>query len=345
MIFGAVALWQAVGWQQRFFEKSGETVLKKTRLIAVVGATASGKSALAEALALRLGGEVVSCDSMQVYRGMDIGTAKPSTAERERVPYHLIDVVDPTVDFSMVDYVRAADAAIADISARGHLPILCGGTGLYLDAVLRGEPASPGGDAALRAELQHIAEERGGDALYQMLTEADPESAAAIHPANVRRVIRALEIYRATGVPKSEWDRKSREAPPRYEATVLGLCYGNRELLYRRIEERVDAMLEAGLVAETKRLLEAGVFAASRTASAAIGYKELLPYLMGDVTLEEAVAELKTATRRYAKRQITWFSAKDYVVPLPADDENGPLKFEQIVNNALMLLKQSNNML
>ncbi|MBE6595611.1 MAG: tRNA (adenosine(37)-N6)-dimethylallyltransferase MiaA, partial [Ruminococcaceae bacterium] len=220
-----------------------------------------------------------------------------------------------------------------------RLPILCGGTGLYLDAVLRGEPESPGGDPALRAELQRIGEERGADALHRMLQEVDPESAAAIHPANLRRVIRALEIYRATGITKSEWDRRSKEAPPRYEATVLGLCYRNRELLYRRIEARVDAMLEAGLVEETKRLLEAGVFAASRTAAAAIGYKELLPYLAGEMSLEEAVADLKTATRRYAKRQITWFSAKDYVTPLAADDENGPLKFEQIVNNALALIK------
>ena len=331
--------------QRRFFEKSGETVLKKIKLVAIVGATASGKSALAEALAIRLNGEIVSCDSMQIYRGMDIGTAKPTAEERARVPYHLIDVADPTEDFSMVDYISAAEAAVADIAARGKLPILCGGTGLYLDAFLRGAPASPGGDPALRAELQRLTEEQGEEWLHKELAAVDPESAAAIHPANLRRVVRALEIYRATGVTKTEWDRQSRELPPRYDATVLGLCYRDREILYRRIERRVDEMIAAGLVEETKRLADAGVFAVSRTAAAAIGYKELLPYLAGEATLAEATEELKTATRRYAKRQITWFSAKDYVKPLAADDENGLLNFEQIVNNTLDLLQKTNNML
>lgn len=313
-------------------------MLKKPKILAIVGPTASGKSALAEALALRLDGEIVSCDSMQVYRGMDIGTAKPSEDDRRRVRYHLIDIADPEEDFSVVDYLTAAEAATADILSRGKLPILCGGTGLYLDAFLRGMPESPGGDPALREELSLLAKEKGNAHLHAALAAVDPESAAAIHPSNLRRVIRALEIYRATGVTKTEWDRRSREVPMRYDATVLCLCFEARELLYRRIEARVDEMIGAGLVTETERLKARGVFAVSRTAAAAIGYKELLPFLAGETALETAVEQLKMATRRYAKRQITWFSAKPYVTQIFADSAGKPRKFEEIVNNALELV-------
>ncbi len=286
---------------------------------------------------MHLGGEIVSCDSMQIYRGMDIGTAKPTPAERAAVPYHLIDIADPATDFSMADYITQADAAIADITGRGKLPILCGGTGLYLDALLRGMPESPGEDPALRAELADLAAKRGEIFLHDLLRQADPESADAIHPGNVRRVIRALEIYRSTGITKTEWDRRSRELPPRYDARVLGLVFQDRILLYDRIEARVDAMLAAGLIEETRRLDQAGVFERSRTAAAAIGYKELLPYLHGEIDLATAVSDLKTATRRYAKRQITWFSAKEYVVPLPVDEAGMLLNCEQIVKNALKM--------
>jgi tRNA dimethylallyltransferase len=326
------------GGNSRFFEKGGVTVSKNKKIVAVVGPTASGKSALAEELAQRLGGEVVSCDSMQIYRGMDIGTAKPTAVDRAKVAYHLLDVADPHEPFSMVDYVLAADAAIAEITARGRLPILCGGTGLYLDAVLRGAPESPGGDPAVRAELAALAEERGNEYLHGLLCEVDAESGAATHASNLRRVIRALEIYRTTGIPKSEWDRRSREQPPRYDAQILGLFFQNRELLYGRIERRVDEMIAMGLVEETARLSAAGVFDCNGTAAAAIGYKELLPYLRGECTLEEAIDALKTATRRYAKRQITWFSAKPYITRLVVDDGEKLCKFEQIVNNALAAL-------
>ena len=314
-------------------------MLEKPKILAIVGPTASGKSALAEALALRLDGEIVSCDSMQVYRDMDIGTAKPDAETRKKIPYHLIDVADPAEDFSMVAYLEAAERAAADILARGKLPILCGGTGLYLDAFLRGMPESPGGDAALRAELHARAAREGNEVLHAELAAVDPESAAATHPANLRRVIRALEIYRTTGVTKTEWDRRSREQPMRYDATVLYLCYEDRELLYRRIEARVEQMLDGGLVSETAALQARGVFALSGTAAAAIGYKELLPYLNGACTLEQAAADLKQATRRYAKRQITWFSAKPYVTPIVADRAGSVRNFEEIVNNAIDIIK------
>ena len=319
---------------------------EKPKILAVVGPTASGKTALAVELALRLGGEVICCDSMQIYREMSIGTAKPTEEEKRGVPHHLFDIKNPDEPFSAQDYVSLAEEAVSDILSRGKLPVFCGGTGLYLDAFLRGGmPETPGADAALRAELAAFAEARGAEALHRELLAVDPESAAQAHPNNLRRVIRALEIYKLTGVAKSEWDRRSRELPARYNAAVLGLVFADRALLYDRIERRVDMMLADRLLEETRALLHAGVFERSPTAAAAIGYKELLPYLRGEGTLDAAVTELKTATRRYAKRQLTWFCAKDYVRPLVMDGENGILKSEQIVNNALALAECAWNML
>ncbi len=315
---------------------------EKIKILAVVGPTASGKSALAVELARRLGGEVISCDSMQIYRGMDIGTAKPKKEEMGGIPHHLIDIASPKEPFSMAEYTAAAKAAVEDITARGKLPVFCGGTGLYLDAFLRGgAPRSPGADPAIREELTKLAAERGENYLHGLLAEVDPESAAATHPHNLRRVIRALEIYRATGIPKTEWDRQTRELPEAYLAAVLYLDFADRALLYERIERRVDEMMRAGLLEETRRLWEEGVFDASPTAAAAIGYKELLPYLRGEVDLAKAVETLKIATRRYAKRQITWFSAKDYIMPLRPDADGALLKYEEIVNNALEMSKKA----
>lgn len=316
------------------------------RIIAVVGSTASGKSALALELAARLDGEIVSCDSMQIYRGMDIGTAKPTREEQARVPHHLIDIRDPEEDFSAMDFVAAAEQAVQDILSRGKVPVFCGGTGLYLDAFLRGgEVETPGADEAVRAELHATVAEKGVLFLHEELAKIDPVTALSVHPNNVRRVIRALEIYRATGIPKSEWDRRSAELPPRYDAVVLGLAYDDREVLYERIERRVDIMLQEGLLEETRRLLEQGVFERSRTAAGAIGYKELLPYLRGECDLESAVAELKTATRRYAKRQQTWFSAKPYVQWITANEGKTVRKSEEIVNKSLMLIQNRWSML
>ncbi len=311
----------------------------KPRILAVVGCTASGKTALAVELAIRMGGEIVSCDSMQIYREMDIGTAKPDMAERRGVPHHLMDFVDPRDPrgYSCADYVRDARAAVADILARGKLPILCGGTGLYLDAFLRGGTFEvTDTDPALRAELAAMAEREGGEAVHAILRELDLEAAEATHPNNVKRVIRAIEICRTTGRKKSELDRASRAVESPYDATVIGLDYTDRTILYDRINRRVDLMLAAGLVEETRRLRASGVFDLCPTAAQAIGYKELFPYLDGTATLVEVAEVLKLATRRYAKRQLTWFRAKDLVEWVPCDDPSAPgmtRNFEDIVNN------------
>ena len=316
------------------------------RILAIVGPTAGGKTALSLALAKALDGEVICCDSMQIYRGMDIGTAKPTPEEMAEIPHHLLDVADPADAFSVNDYVTRAKEAVQDILDRGKLPVFCGGTGLYLDAFLRGGlPETPPADPVLRARLDAEADALGEDALHARLAAVDPESAETVHKNNRRRVIRALEIFELTGIPKSEWDRRSNEAPLCYNAAVIGLRFADRALLWSRIAQRVDLMLEQGLLQETKRLLEGGVFENSPTAAAAIGYKELLPYLRGECDLAAATEELKTATRRYAKRQMTWFCAKPYVHWIDACDENGVRKSEEIVNNALELSENIWNML
>ena len=305
--------------------------MKKIRLIALVGATASGKSAAALELARRTGGEIVSCDSMQVYRGMDIATAKPTLAERREIPHHLIDVAEPDAPYSVAAYLAAAEAAVHEIASRGNLPIFCGGTGLYLDRFLFGGlPATTVSDENLRAELLREAEEKGADFLHQELAKVDPVSAAAIHKNNVRRVARALEIYRLTGTPKSVWDAQTMAAECRYDAHVI-LLDRAREDLYRRIDRRVDQMLSDGLLEEVEALDRRGVFQKNSTAAQAIGYKEILPFLHGECDLQTAVESLKTATRHYAKRQLTWFFAKDYVEPVAA---------ETILSRALKILSE-----
>lgn len=314
----------------------------KPRIAAVVGSTASGKTALAIALAKAYDGEIISCDSMQIYRYMDIGTAKPTAEEMEGIPHHLIDIADPTDPrgYSCADYVRDARAAAEDILSRGKLPILCGGTGLYLDAFLRGGSFQETQvDQAMRQSLAELAEREGAEALHAMLRALDPQAAESIHPNNIKRVIRAIEICRTTGSTKTCLDRQSREEASPYDALVVGIRYNNRQTLYRRIERRVDEMIAAGLVEETARLRQMGVFETCPTAAQAIGYKELFPYLDGEETLVQAAEVLKTATRRYAKRQMTWFYAKSYVTWLDADDgeDTPPKDFEEIVNNAKKL--------
>lgn len=310
----------------------------KKKIIAIVGPTASGKSALALALAKEYGGEIISCDSMQVYKRMNIGTAKPSALEMSEVRHHLIDVKEPTESFSCEDYVSLASSAIDLVSESGRLPIVCGGTGLYLDALLRGGNSAPSIDTSdIRAELSLRAKNEGVFSLYEELLRVDPESAAAIHPNNVKRVIRALEIYIASGEKKSELDKRSKEFESPYDATVIYLNYLNRDILYRRIDSRVDSMIKDGLVEETRALMAERVFELNRTASQAIGYKELFGFIEGRESLDSAIEALKRATRRYAKRQVTWFSAKDYILPLDADSDNGLKTFEEIVNNAKKL--------
>ncbi len=302
------------------------------RAIAVVGSTASGKSALAMELCRRHGGELISMDSMQIYRGMDIGTAKPTLSEQAEVVHHMIDVVDPCENYSSGAYVEAAAKVICDVSARGALPVLCGGTGLYLDGLLRGGYGENYADPAVRAELEEFAQREGADALHARLAAVDPESAAATHPNNVKRVIRAMEIYLVSGKTKTALDRLSQSSEPQIDALVFGIRYNNREVLYDRINRRVDQMLAEGLVEETERLWKAGVFEVNATAAGAIGYKEILPYVKGHCSLETAAQELKTATRRYAKRQMTWFYAKPYVTWIDADPPQGQRTFKDIVN-------------
>ena len=268
-------------------------------VLAVVGPTASGKSALSLRLAEALGGEIISCDSMQIYRGMDIGTAKPTPDERKRVPHHLIDVVSPDEPFSCAAYKALAETAVSDVLARGGVPIFCGGTGLYLDSVLRIGSFSPDVPQEIRESL----EKESDDVLWEKLNAVDPEAAAAAHRNNRKRVIRALSLWEATGRTKTEWDRLSRAASPRYRPLVIGLDYRDRQLLYRRIEARVDAMLESGLAEEVRTLS----LDPASTAGQAIGYKEIALWLNGALSYEEAVALLKQNTRRYAKRQLTWF--------------------------------------
>ena len=316
--------------------------MTKPKILAVAGPTASGKSALAVRLAMLLDGEIISCDSMQIYRRMDVGTAKPTAEEQSLVRHRMIDIVEPDVDFSCADYVRMAADEVGDIIKCGKLPVFCGGTGLYLDAFLRGSDfADTSIDEALRSELREFAEREGNEALHAELQKIDPESAAQIHPNNVKRVIRAIEIYRTGGKTKSEIDRLSQQSESEYDALVIALRYNDRALLYKRIDDRVDAMIEDGLVEETRRLYDEGIFEINSTASQAIGYKEMLGYIKGECSLDAATELLKGATRRYAKRQMTWFSSKSYVRWIDADRDGCMRSFDEIVSDACAIMREN----
>ena len=281
------------------------------KIIAIVGPTAVGKTALALNLAKELDGEIISCDSMQIYKGMDIGTAKPTKEEMTQVKHHLIDIKEPNEEFSCADYAILAKEAIEDIVGRGKTPIFCGGTGLYLDSVIEiGSFSSGFKDENYRLELEKAALEKGNEYVHNMLKEVDIKSADEIHPNNLKRVIRAIEIYKCTGISKSEWDKKSKEQKPPYDVTVLFLCCEDREILKNRIDMRVDMMLSDGLLEEARSLYERGMLKEEYTSYGAIGYKELIPYFDGTDTYENCVERLKISTRQYAKRQITWFSRK-----------------------------------
>ena len=295
----------------------------KQKIIAVVGPTASGKTSLSIALAKALNGEILCCDSMQIYRDMDIGTAKPTAEEQAGIPHHLFDMVAADASFSCAEYTALAKQTVAEVASRGKTPIFCGGTGLYLDGVLRGGSSyeKTDTDPDYRAHLEHMAVEQGAEAVHAMLAEVDPEAAQATHPNNIKRVIRALEIYHTTGVTKTELDQRSRQIESEYDALVLGIRFPDTEELYRRINLRVDMMIEQGLLEECRRLMEAGVFERSATAAQAIGYKELFPYLRRELPLENCVETLKMATRRYAKRQMTWFRMHGNVVWLDRDGQ------------------------
>ncbi len=275
-------------------------------LLVIGGPTASGKTALAVELALKFGGEIVSADSMQIYKYMDIGSAKPDLSEKKGVPHHMMDIAEPTVNFSLGDYLELARKVIDDIHERGKLPIVAGGTGLYIDSVVKNtklekEAMSP----EIREKLKGFAAQNGQAALHKRLAEIDPESAERIHPNNVKRVMRALEVYEATGKTMTENIRESKQ-PAIYKVQQYGILY-DREVLYDRINKRVDIMFEKGLVEEVKSLVRMGC-TRENTSMQGIGYKEVLDYLEGLVTKEEMTENIKQSTRRYAKRQMTWFN-------------------------------------
>lgn len=297
--------------------------MAKIKTISIIGPTASGKTALSIELAKRLNGEVVSCDSMQIYREMNIGTAKPDLAEMDGIPHHMLDICDPEAAFSAADYASAAAEVISDISGRGKLPVICGGTGMYLDSLMKisayHEYAS---DEKLRGELTAYANENGNLALHDILKNIDPESAEKIHPNNVKRVVRAIEIYKTTGITKTELDAVQTSGETAYDNLNIIIDYADREILYGRINRRVDAMLNSGLEAEAKNLYDSGRLS-GKTASQAIGYKELIPYFEGKITLTEAAEQIKLSSRRYAKRQITWFNKYDGIRISPDTQNSG----------------------
>ena len=295
--------------------------LSKSRVIAVGGPTASGKTALSVGLAKAFGGEIINADSMQIYKNLDVGTAKPSIEERQGVPHYLLDFLPPETPYSVADYTAAADPLIQEITARGKLPLVVGGTGLYITSLLNGMAFAPEKtDPAIRARLQERAEAEGGAALYAELQSLDPDYAAQVHPNNLPRVIRALELYTATGRRMSEERVNARPAEPPYRSLCLCLTCRDRAVLYDRIERRVNLMVENGVLAEAKQVYDHRD--TYRTAAQAIGYKEFFPYFEGTGSLDECTARLKQATRNYAKRQLTWFRRQNDAVWLYIDEEN-----------------------
>lgn len=276
------------------------------KIICIVGPTASGKTGLSVELAKALGAEIVSCDSMQIYKYMDIGTAKPTEEERQGIVHHMMDFLDPRESYSVSRYVQEADPIVQDILARGKPVVLVGGTGLYLDSLIAGRQFAPLPQSGKREELTQIAETQGIEVLMEQLRAVDPEAAARIHPSNQKRVIRALEIWLETGKTMTQHDLETKAIPPKYQPIYFGLDYENRQDLYDRIDLRVEVMLQQGLVEEVERLLAMGI-PANATGLQAIGYKELIQYLSGQGSLQEAKEAIQLGSRRYAKRQRTWF--------------------------------------
>lgn len=308
--------------------------MDKIPVAAVVGPTASGKTALAVELALRLNGEVISADSMQIYRGMDIATAKPAADEMRGVPHHLIGCIEPSETFSVARFCELARPLIADIAARGRLPVIAGGTGLYIDSLLGNlRFAETDSDLALRAELQRELDEQGVEHMLGVLRAVDPASADRLmSERNPKRILRAIEICRTTGVTMTRLNELQTSEPTPYRAVKIGLCAADRAYLYDRIDRRVDRMLEDGLLEEARRFYDG---ASGETAAAAIGYKELLPYLRGETPLDVCVDSLKRATRRYAKRQLTWFRRDGEINWFEIDR----LSFDTIADEAEQLIK------
>ena len=307
--------------------------MMKQPIVAVIGPTASGKTALSVALAKALNGEVISADSMQIYKYMDVATAKPSEEEKQGVPHHLMDFLEPSESFSVARYCELAKGAIQDIAARGKLPIIAGGTGLYVDALLtdmRFEEQYE--DPALRVLITTELMEKGVDKMLDEIRTFDPESADRLSiERNPKRIVRCIEVYRSTGMTQTELNQKQRNAESPYQVVKIGLTASEREFLYERIDRRVDMMVENGLVEEARRFYQ-GSF--GDTAAAAIGYKELLPYLEGEQDHDVCIANLKRATRRYAKRQLTWFRRDPSVYWFNINEQS----FDEIQKEALNLI-------
>lgn len=279
----------------------------RPNILIICGPTASGKTALAVELALRFGGEVVSADSMQVYRRMDVGTAKPTREEMRGVPHHMIDVADPEENYSVARYVQDAVPIVDDILARGRLPIVAGGTGLYIDHLIAGRRFAPfAPDSGLRQTLQARALSEGLPALYAQLAQVDPEAAGRIHPNDEKRIIRALEVFLSTGKTLTQFDRESRALPSRYTPLTIALNFQERPWLWERIDRRVDEMMQRGLEREVRGLL-AGGLPPGCTAMQAIGYKEIAAAILDGRPAADGAAEVKLRSRQYAKRQLTWF--------------------------------------
>ncbi len=276
-----------------------------SKILVILGPTASGKTQLAVSLAQQLQGEVVSADSMQIYRGLTIGTAKPTLAQQGGIPHHMIDILDPTESYSVAKYVQEASSIIEKIQSRGNLPIVVGGTGLYIDSLLSGRSFAPfPEDKVLRTQLETGIAQRGGEALLQQLEAVDPETASRLSPNDHRRIIRALEIFKVTGKTQSHFDAISKTLPPRFSSIKLGLNFLQREDLRCRINQRVDQMMQEGLLEEVASYLH---LPPETTSMQAIGYKELRGVLTQQLSLEEGIELLKLRSRQYAKRQITWF--------------------------------------
>ena len=308
-------------------------------IICIAGPTASGKTALAVELAKKLNGEVVSCDSMQVYKRMDIGTAKPTAEEMQGIPHHMLDVAQAWEDFSVSRYCNQAAPIVDNIIARGRTAIIAGGTGLYMDSLIRGNDFAPFPSTGVREALEKRAEAEGTQSLLEELAQIDPESAGRLHPSDRKRIIRALEVYRETGITITEHNRRTREVPPKYRPIWLGLDFSDRAALYRRIDRRVEIMLEAGLLKEIRSLLQSGI-PENCTAMQAIGYKEFLPVLRGERALCDAAAEVCQSSRRYAKRQLTWFRRNRDMHWITREEGQAP---DEIIRQARQILQEFDN--
>lgn len=307
------------------------------KIIVISGPTASGKTALSVELAKRYNGEVISADSMQIYTDMNIASAKPTPEEQQGIPHHLVGFLDPSESFSVADYVKLCDECVRDILGRGKTPIICGGTGLYINSFVDNLTFDDSEqDFEYREKMRKFAEEFGNYALLEKLHEVDPKTAETLHENNVGRIIRALEVYHTTGHTIFQAKEMSRQTPSPYEFVMITLDFENREILHSRINRRVDDMVKRGLVDEARRCFEQS---SRPTAAQAIGCKELYPYFRGERSLDECIEELKLRTRQYAKRQLTWFRRDERNMRLIIGENN---EFDDIVKKAVCLIDGSN---